>query len=468
MLKKENLFFLIHSLSKSEKRHFRLSCTSPGDSNYLRLFEAIAQQETYDEAVIKARFANEAFIRQLTATKYYLKKLILKSLRNYYASLSKDAMLKDLLRNVEILFHKGLFSLCQLELDSAQKIAFAYENFLALYQIYGWQRKLLQVQSPQDYVRMKSLNNLQSQCVEQLAQYQQKWRENLEPSTGTIIPLNDMPEVPLQQYALQGLLNYQQYLGSNQSEKALHSLYQLLDYLEKMPKRIAEDPGLYTNILNNLVAYLVFEKNHEEALHLMQKAKDFIFDLKFKSAQMTKALMRAYNIELEIYRDLQNFAVATSLMDEINALFQKTTIPIPQSYRLSFQFQFAYLFFLQKDYDRAIHWINEILNNKNSKAFSDLYTFTQWLNLMVHFDLGNFFVLRYFVDSFRRYLKHRKNIQDYEETLLAFFVKISKLPEYEFKEAFNLLEKQLNESGTSPIPQRVLDYVDFYQWIGRS
>lgn len=464
MLKKENLFYLIHSLTKSEKRYFRLSCTSPAHSNYLRLFDAISQQEKYDEAALKLQFAGESFLKQLTATKYYLKKLILKSLRNFYATISKDAELKDLLRNTEILFHKGLFQLCKLELERAQKIAAEYENSTALYQVYGWQRRLLQVQSPRDYVVMKALNGLQNQCVEQLAKYQQKWGENLDPSTGTIIPLQTMPPTALQLYVLQGLLNYQKYLSSNRSGAALDSLYQLLDYVENLPKRMAEAPSLYINVLNNLVAYLVFDKKHEAALLLIQKAKAFIFDLKFKSAQMTKALMRTYNIELEIYRDQQNFVAATALMEEIIQLFQKTTIPIPLSYQFSFRFQFGYLFFLQKQFDGAIHWINEILNDKKSKSFKDIYTFAQWLNLMVHFELGNFFVLRYFVDGFRRYLKQRKDVQDYEKTLLAFFVKISKLPPFELKDAFRSLEQQLKSEAQS-IPQSVLDYVDFYGWI---
>lgn len=47
------LFNLIKSLTKSEKRYFKLTSTlQSGEKNYLRLFEAIENQKVYDEEEI--------------------------------------------------------------------------------------------------------------------------------------------------------------------------------------------------------------------------------------------------------------------------------------------------------------------------------------------------------------------------------------------------------------------------------
>ena len=57
------LFDLIKSLTKSEKRFFKLaSSLQTGDKNYLKIFDAIDRQSNYDENTIKGQFKNETFI----------------------------------------------------------------------------------------------------------------------------------------------------------------------------------------------------------------------------------------------------------------------------------------------------------------------------------------------------------------------------------------------------------------------
>ncbi len=49
------LYDLIKSLTKSEKRFFKLhSALQSGPKNYLRIFEAIDKQKDYDEEAIKS------------------------------------------------------------------------------------------------------------------------------------------------------------------------------------------------------------------------------------------------------------------------------------------------------------------------------------------------------------------------------------------------------------------------------
>ena len=98
------LFHLIKSLSKSEKRYFKLSSAlQSGDKNYLKLFEAIELQEEYNEDSIKEQFKAETFIKHLPSEKNHLYNLILKSLRGFYADNSAASILQEHLRNIELL-----------------------------------------------------------------------------------------------------------------------------------------------------------------------------------------------------------------------------------------------------------------------------------------------------------------------------------------------------------------------------
>ena len=107
------LFDLIKSLSKSEKRFFKLqSSLQSGDKNYVRLFDCIDRMEEYDEEQIKKLFKGEKFIKHLPSEKNHLYKLILKSLRSYYSDTSVSSMLKQEIKNIEILYNKALFDEC--------------------------------------------------------------------------------------------------------------------------------------------------------------------------------------------------------------------------------------------------------------------------------------------------------------------------------------------------------------------
>ena len=65
MVKKKNLFLLIKSLTKAEKRYFRLFAGQTGSLNYIKLFDVIDNQVEYDEKQIKQKFGSCNVIRKI-------------------------------------------------------------------------------------------------------------------------------------------------------------------------------------------------------------------------------------------------------------------------------------------------------------------------------------------------------------------------------------------------------------------
>ncbi len=104
------LFDLVKSLTKSEKRFFKLSSSlQSGEKNYLKIFDVIDKQNEYNENAIKDQFAGETFIKHFPSEKNHLYKLILKSLRSYHSDNSISSVLKQEIKNIEILYNKALF-----------------------------------------------------------------------------------------------------------------------------------------------------------------------------------------------------------------------------------------------------------------------------------------------------------------------------------------------------------------------
>ncbi|MEW7278036.1 hypothetical protein ABW636_05525 [Aquimarina sp. 2201CG1-2-11] len=459
MKKNEELFYLIQSLSKSEKRYFKLSIAGNESAEYLQLFNAIEAQKLYDESAIKVLFKDKAFINQLTTIKNYLKQRILQSLRNYHSKTSKNAELLDIIRNVEILFQKGQYTICQSELYRAEKKAKNFQQNMLLFHIQDWKRKVHQALYPQDFESLKTIILAQKNTLQATNEYVNLLLANINPSQ---FSLSHKKTTSLQNRTLKTLHKYRKQLLSQHSDKAKQTLEDLLKEWEQHPDLLKEYFAMYFSVYNNLLGFLVFKKQHKEAFVRILLLKQKIETVSTTSAPVIKEILRLYNMELEIHRTLKGLHTTHEIIDEIQNFIDQHKTLVPNNYWLSFRFQFANIYFLKKDYKKALFWINDIINNLTKKDRQDLITYTYWLNLLVHYELGNGFSLRYLIDNFKKLLKKQKNIDSYEKIILKFLSKTAEDSPTEKRTAFVTLRTQLEEH---PIPDHILGYIDFNEWM---
>lgn len=479
MAKTEPLHILIHSLSRSEKRYFKLSCTREASGeNYLKLFEEIQKQDEYNEAAIKKKFEKEKFVGQLHVTKIYLKKLILKSLRNFHCTISIDAEIKDTLRNVEILYNKELYDICESELKRAERIALDNEINTATIEVKSWIRKLEQIKRPHNYRRFSQLLTEQKTAIELAENTNDYWQLAVRLSGNTFLNNNEVLETPLLKdssyalsreakvlfYNLAYLLNIQQ----NEEAEAESALLSIIHFLEEKPEKLKVEAGMYVSSINNLLSFWVYKKNYEGALELVRKAKEVYksFSITTENRILLKQILRTFNTELEIYRITKSFSEKEGFIKSTQLFVEENIYKMPREYLISFWFQFANIYFIKKDYKQSLHWTNRLLNGRFKTIRTDLQLQAHMLNLMIHLEQQNLFVLRYYVDSARRYMKKIKEVQPYENILLKFFIKMGNLPLLEYPQAFVTLKNQLWPEGKKPlVPDDVLQSLDYREWI---
>ncbi|MFD2563775.1 hypothetical protein [Aquimarina rubra] len=461
MKKNEELFFLIKSLTKSEKRYFKVNAKGNETSEYITLFDAIDAQKKYNETEIKELFKNKAFTNQLTTIKNYLKQRILQSLRNYHSRISIQAELTNILRNVEVLFHKGLYVICESELKRAEKKAIHFQQDLLLFQLQDWKRKVHQALYPQDFDTLKNIITKQKDSLNSTVEYINLLLANTDPIN---FSLSHKKTHRLQNKTLKTLHLYRKQLAAKNNEKAKQTIENLLKQWEQQPKLLDEYFTTYFSVYNNYLGFLVFNSLYKEAfiriLLLKQKAKR----IDNSSAAMIKETLRLYNIELEIHRNLRDLHNTQEVIGNIQEFIEENKTMIPSNYRLSFRFQFANIYFQKKDYKKALQWINDILNHQTKKDRKDLITYTYWLNLLTHYELENGFTLRYLINAIKKHIKKQKNIDFYEKILLKFLAKTVGHSEKEKKKAVQQLSEELKEH---PVPKHILGYIDFTGWIDR-
>ncbi|TAL57976.1 MAG: hypothetical protein EPN85_12725, partial [Bacteroidetes bacterium] len=137
----DNLHLLIKTLTKPEKRYFKLfSSIYSGDKFYLYLFDEISKQEKYDEEKILSRLGKKKDTSWFSIAKSRLYNLILKSMENRHTT--KFSEVKNCLHRVNFLYDKGLYEQCGRELHKARKIASEYEMHTSMLEIGHWDTRL--------------------------------------------------------------------------------------------------------------------------------------------------------------------------------------------------------------------------------------------------------------------------------------------------------------------------------------
>lgn len=479
MAKIENLFFLIKSMTKNEKRHFKLfSKNSEKKNNYHKLFDFIDKMDIYDESKVKRKFSNEKFVTQLHVTKNYLIKLILKSLKIYHSKISADSEIKEISRNVEILFYKEQYSLAKDELKRGIKLANEYEVITAVIELLEWKRKLLLAKG-NSFQFNKEIIQINDQKIIAI----NKQKENVLYMDIALKMLSTFSSKNKAEFFNNNLLknikdnslvhskvlyhhiHYAAEMIRNNYEQAEYHLDKQIEILESNGHLITENPDSYITALNNKITYMLSFGYHYDVPALIRKIKHAPKLYKIKKKLTVKLLVRTYNIELELYRDNNQIQEAKNLILEIQDFVTDHFSAISPDYLSLLYYQTAHIYFKSGDLRESMKWINKLLAGDIETSREDILSYTRFLNLIIHFELKNRLVLKYSVEAFRRFLKKKRELFHFEKVLLKYFAKLSMAPESKEKEILKKLKDELFAHTDSSKKKEALDYFNFIAWI---
>lgn len=486
------LFQLIKSLSKSEKRYFKLSSSlQSGEKNYMKLFDEIESQSEYNEAEIKIKFKKENFINHLPSEKNHLYNLILKSLRGFYSDKSAAAVLQEQLRNIELLFNKALYKECSKIIKKAKKIAYDNEKFYFLLDLIDWEKILVE----EEYLRGnfdKDLNKLvqeESDCLEKLrnlAEYQMLYSK-----INYVFRKGGYARSEEEQAIVNEISNYHLIKGKNTalSTKAATACYyikglcasternidesyvnfkKVIKIMEENPLIMKEIPKRYVKALNNLMfAYMDYGR-WDECFAMIDKLKSLKDKPGFESLDVQLKLFTfPHNAELLSCINRADFEkaknkVIPAILDGIELYDGK----INNEEVMLFYYNISRAYFGCEDYKNALKYINLVLNDSEVGLREDVYAFARLVNLVIHYELGNYDLLDYIIKSTKRFVAKSKKNYQFETVFLKDFKKLIKSKNTtDTKLVYVEIKNNLLEVLKDPYEQAVIEYFDFISWL---
>ncbi|GJM35220.1 MAG: hypothetical protein DHS20C18_42210 [Saprospiraceae bacterium] len=483
----DDLFQLIRSMSKQEKRYFKLFASRHviGTQNkYVLLFDAIEKQAEYDENAIRHQFAGEKFLRQLHVAKNYLYGLILNSLRNFHESRSA-APFRLALRNAQLLFDKGLYKQSEKSLAKARRYATEEENFLQLLEAYRWEHQIAHSRNDYDWLETyltegihqefdildRHRNFLEFQILNDQV-FLPYWKKGTVRSEAEKSGLQQLFERPLFRSAENARSFYARYFYHN-ARFSYHlfvgELAESYRYIRELVNMLAKQTlkgkliRYYSSALINLYIVQRQLEKYDEIPTTLEQLREVPTESK---EQERRLFVRSFNLEIDFYLHTGQFANGLQKIAPLLLRFERYQSEVNRQQRLGLYYNLAYLYFGAEDFDTALDWINTLLHDPELKTREDIHSFGSLLNLIIHYELGNDQLLEYIVKSTYRFLSSRKRLFKVESIMLKLMRRYPNWIHRQDKEqGFKALIKELQELEKDEFEQKAFEYFNFIAWM---
>lgn len=489
----DHLHQLIQSLSKPEKRYFKVFTSRHviGDqNNYQRLFDAIDKQDEYKEEAILKKFEGEAFVKRFSIAKSRLYQSILKSLDAYHSNSSIEAQLKRQIHCAEILYHKSLYQQSAKLLHSAKKVAVKHEKVTSLIEIRRWEKRLVEQGNYEgvDKKGLKSILKADQELAQRAALYDELWNaksrvfKNLY-SKGKVRSKKEqakfkkiiddlameskvLPQMAENQYLLNHTYSAYHYgIGDHQS--CYEYLLKNLNLIQEKPYLFSEEPNVFFSVLTNVINVATKLGKTDDAFKYLAELRSLPKNDEINSKVDLE--LRVFSIsnstELALYAQSARYEEGLSLIPTIEEGLLMYEDKLSSVRKASFYFNIAVLLFGAGKPNEALKWINQLLNNIEIDLTQDIHCMAQLFNLVLHLELGNKSLLPYTLRSTQRYLQTREKVYQFENVFLKFVNELLKVrKDKSDQELFSQLREELTELNKDPFEQTVNEYFNFEVW----
>lgn len=485
-----NLFELIKSLNKSEKRYFKVfsSRHTIGEENsYIKLFDYIDKLDEYDEAQVFKHFKGQALLNKFSITKGRLYNNILKSLDTFHSTSSIDSQIFRQIHSAEILYNKGLYKQAEKILKSAEKQAIKHQRFNLQLELKQKQKKLIEngLYTEVNRGQISQIYEDEKQILNEIGLYNHLWcikshlfqeinrngkvRDEKEISRLKEL-IDELSSLNVKKASTKSLYLYHHthsayYFAVNDLDLSLYHLKALVSLLEKDMILANEEPNIYFSALTNIIYVSTRQKEYAEAQKYLAKLKSLSTDGTSIDLDI-KYFSSTFSLELSLLREKGDYKKALELIPQIEEGYRLYGCHISSLRKAYIDFQVGVIYLCLGEYSKALHWINNILNEPKIDQKQDIYCFAQLINLILHFELDNKRFLPYAINSTKRYLKNRNRIYKFEELFLKLIGQISKSTNiFDLQERLGSIEGELEKLKQDPKEQIVFEYFDFLIWV---
>lgn len=487
----DNLFTLIKSLEKSEKRHFKLyikRSSAKEDLKIIRLFDAFDKLQDYDERLLLKKL--EGITKpQLYNLKTHLYKQLLASLRLLKTTDNTDLKLSEHLDNARLLYNKGLKLQSLHILEKAKELAKANQKINFLVQVISLEKKIETLHITRSTLEKTEMLTKEASDVSghidrvtrlsNLALLLYRWYVHNGHAR------NEQDEKEIKQFFKEALPEEPNAINGFYEKLYLFQSYcwyafirqdflmyyryshKMINLFHEDKVMIAVETGHYIKGMHNLL----------NAHFVLRNFKEFAITLKeFKEFSSTPIANQHDNFRIHTSIYINSARINQYLMqgtfnkglllipEVVNKL--KEYAPFVDSHRiLVFNYKIATLHFGAGAYSSAIDFLHKIINDNRPGLRNDLQCYARLMHLLCHYEIGNEDILEPLIKSVYRFMARMKNLTVVEEEIFKFLRQSIKVRANQLKPELEQFLKNIKHLERNRFETRSFAYLDIISWV---
>ncbi len=486
----DTLFQLIHSLEKSEKRHFKLyikRSSTKEDLKIVQLFDALDKLSDYDEkSLLKKLPGTEK--PQLSNLKTHLYKQILASLRLLKSSDSIDLQLNETFDYAHILYKKGLFQQSLRLLDRAKETARANQKFNFLVQVLALEKRIetlhithsmqmraeqLSAESRQVIDRIDMVARLSNLALLVYSWYIQNGHARNEKDEARIkeyLQEQLPPDAWEQTGFYERLYLYQSYnwYAFIRQDFLMYYRYsqKWLDLFEEQPLMVRVETGHYIKALHNLLNAHFDLRNYDKFEEVLRQFEEFSQSDRVRENDNFRIQSFLYITTAKINQVFMvgNFKEGLKMVPEIEQKLVEYELFIDRHRILVLNYKIASMYFGSGDYDTCIDYLQRIINDQGDLR-NDLQCYARVLHLMAHYELKNFELMESLTKSVYRFMARRERLTRVEEEMFRFLRTSFQTSRSELRAQFEIFLGKIKLFEKNRYEARAFAYLDLVSWV---
>ncbi|THH35013.1 hypothetical protein [Neolewinella litorea] len=493
---KDQLWRLIKSLNKAEKRNFKLYATragSTGDSKFIQLFDVLDRLGDPDDSAVTDRL--KLTPGQYSNLKRHLYQQVLTSLRLIYINKEIDIELREQIDFSHILYGKGLYLDALRSLERAKSKAVEHNRDVLHLEILEFQ-KLIESRhvtlSRQIDNKMDLLLNESAERSYSVLNTSELFNLNIQ-IHGRYIEVGHSRSERERQENVEYWNSIQTYRFDRETvsstfhqkinrfqasmwyhyiqlsfDDALESAMNALTLFHLSTHMTVKDPDLYLRCLYYVSIFAYLTGDTPRMLRSLRVVQEFLGDDQVLLNENSQLIGRTYAglMSLNAHLATANWTGAQRTGQQLRSAYSKKEFR-PTDHRWGlFLYKFAATCFILRRFDEALDYLNEIINMRSGILREDLLLNTRLLHLICHFELGNRALLDYHLVNVNRQMRKSPDTGQVHRLATSALRKLIKLADAEHPAVFEKLDEDLRAAATTdPYEHKALLYLDLTHWV---
>lgn len=484
------LLQLIHTLEKSEKRHFKLyiqRSSGKHDLKIVRLFDILDKMPEYDEKAVLKKMTGVTK-PQLANLKTHLYKQLLAALRLLKTTVSIDLQLSEQLDHARLLYHKGLKHQALKLLEKAKEMARSNHKFNYLAQVISLEKKIetlhitrstterteLLVNEAADISehidRVVRLSNLALMLYNWYVRFgharnkedekgiNDYFRKHLPPHPETITDFYERLYL-YQSYCWFAFIRQDFLMYYRYSQK-------WIDLYEQEPLMVTTETGHYIKGMHNLLNAHFDLRNYKQFKRILKQFEQFADTTASKLHDNFRIHTSIYINSAKLNWHLMSgtFHQGLELVNAIQEKLDEYSLYVDRHRILVFNYKIATLYFGAGEYEKTIDYLQKIINGPGELR-TDLQCYARLLHLMAHFELGNDSIIESLTKSVYRYMARMKNLTVVEEEMFRFLKNSFEISPRMMKPELEKFLYKIKHLEKDRFQTRAFAYLDLISWL---